>query len=114
VPGGFLCVRSKPVDLLDAPTTTTAPLETVPLADLRPHPRNYRSHPPEQIAHLAESIRANGVYRNVVAARDLTLLAGRGVFEAAAPLGLETIPVRVLPLDPLSPPALKILAGDNL
>src|SRR4029453_8865213 len=45
------------VDLLEPPTTTTAPLETVPLADLRPHPRNYRSPPPEQIAHLAESIR---------------------------------------------------------
>jgi len=92
---------------------TLDPVEPVPLADLRPHPGNYRTHPPEQIAHLAASLSAHGVYRNVVAARDGTLLAGHGVVEAARSLGIDAIPVRRLDLDPSDPRALAILAGDN-
>lgn len=88
-------------------------LETVPVGELRPHPLNYRSHPPDQIEHLARSIRDNGVYRNVVCARDGTLLAGHGVVEACRSLGLEVIPVRRLDLEPMEPRALKVLAGDN-
>src|SRR5262245_8025035 len=85
----------------------------VPPTDLKAPPRNYRSHPEPQLAHLDQSLRTHGVYRNVVAARDLTLLAGHGVVEAAARLGLQAVPVRVLDLDPDEPGALKVLAGDN-
>lgn len=85
----------------------------VPLASLKPHPRNYREHPQEQLEHLAESIRANGFYGNVVAASDLTILKGHGTCLAAAIVGMEKVPTIVLDLDPLSPAALKILAGDN-
>lgn len=85
----------------------------VPLADLSPHPRNYRTHPAEQITHLAASIEEHGFYRNVVAARDLTILAGHGVVEAAATIPVDAVPVIVLDLDPLEAAALKILAGDN-
>jgi len=89
--------------------------EPVPVrvAELRPHPRNYRRHPPEQRRHLAESLRANGTYRNVAAARDLTLLAGHGVWETAREEGIEELPTVLLALDPFEPKAIKILAADN-
>lgn len=89
------------------------PSRLVPIGDLKAHPRNYRRHPPDQVAHLAQSILEHGFYRNVVAARDLTLLAGHGVVQAAATIEVEEVPVIVLDLDPLEPRALVILAGDN-
>jgi ParB-like nuclease domain len=87
--------------------------ETVPLADLRPHPKNYRIHPPDQIAHIAHSLEEFGQYRNVVVARDLTILAGHGVVAAAATLNWRELTVVRIDLDPADPKALKVLAGDN-
>jgi hypothetical protein len=89
------------------------PVSKLPLADLKPHPRNYRQHPPDQITHLAYSIRKHGQYRNIVCAKDLTILGGHGVVLACAEAGLEIVSVVVLPIDPFSPEALQILAGDN-
>ena len=91
----------------------TQTLEVVPLDTLRPHPRNYRTHPATQLTHLRASLQQHGVYRNVVMARDGTLLAGHGVVEAARSLGLTTLPVQRLDLDPEDPRALQILVGDN-
>jgi hypothetical protein len=87
--------------------------EMVALTLLRPHPRNYRSHADDQIAHIKASLQANGFYRNIVIAQDHTILAGHGVVEAAQQLGLTHAPVIRLPLDPMSHAALKILTGDN-
>jgi hypothetical protein len=89
------------------------PVERVLVSKLTPHPRNYRKHPEDQLAHLAASIKANGFYRNVVVARDYTILAGHGTTEAAKKAGLKKVPVVVLDLDPDEPRALKVLAGDN-
>jgi ParB-like chromosome segregation protein Spo0J len=80
---------------------------------LRPHPRNYREHPEDQLAHIIKSIETNGFYRNVVAARDGTILAGHGVVKAATAMGLGEVPVIHLDLDPDDPRAYKIIAGDN-
>jgi ParB family chromosome partitioning protein len=80
---------------------------------LKPHPRNYRHHPPDQIEHLKASLREHGVYRNVVAARDWTILAGHGLVLAAKELGWKAISTAKLDIKPDSPRALKILAGDN-
>ena len=88
-------------------------MEIVSIASLKPHPRNYVSHPKDQIAHISESIREHGIYRNIIIARDGTILAGHGVVEAAKGLGIESIPVRRLDLDPLDPRALKVVVGDN-
>lgn len=88
-------------------------VELVPLADLRPHPRNYRDHPEEQIAHLMESVREHGVFRPILAARDGTILAGHGVARACGRLGIEAVPVSCLDLDPEDPRALKLLVADN-
>lgn len=96
-----------------APAIALPPTELAPLSSLKPHPRNYRAHPEDEIAHLMESIRRNGVYRNVVLARDDVILAGHGVVEAARRLDLEQIPVVRLDLDALEPAALKLLVADN-
>lgn len=52
-------------------------------------------------------------YKPIVIARDGTILAGHGIAEAARPLGIETVPVTRLDLDPDDPKALKILVDDN-
>jgi ParB-like chromosome segregation protein Spo0J len=88
-------------------------VELVPLHELRPHPRNYRQHPEEQLVHLAQSLREHGLYRNVVVAQDGTILAGHGVVAAAPEAGLSEIGVVRLPLGPEDPRALKLLAADN-
>lgn len=88
-------------------------LESVRVSDLRPHPRNYRTHPKDQVDHLIESIREHGFYRNIVIARDGTILAGHGVVQAAQKMGLDYIPVIRLDIDKDDPRALKVLTGDN-
>ncbi len=87
--------------------------QLVELAKLKDHPRNYRTHPDDQIEHIIASIREHGFYRNVVVARGWVILAGHGVVKAARKMKLKKIPIIKLNLDPNSKAALKILAGDN-
>lgn len=87
--------------------------ELVPIDRLRPHPRNYRVHPEDQLAHLEESLREHGFYRPVVVARDFTILAGHGITLAARRIGYQLAPVVRLDLDPDDARSLKVLAGDN-
>lgn len=99
----------------DAPPVDPSlfPIELIPLDDLRPHPRNYRSHPEDQIVHLRQSWLDNGWYKNVVIAEDGTILAGHGICLGARAAGATHAPVRRMPLPADSPRALKILATDN-
>ena len=53
------------------------------IADLRPHPRNYRRHTDRQLALLRESLRIHGQQKPVVITPDGTILAGHGLVEAA-------------------------------
>jgi hypothetical protein len=85
----------------------------VPLDDLTPHPDNYRFHSEFQVDAIAESIRINGMFRNVVTAKDHTILAGHGVALAARKLNLAAIPVIVLPILPDSDEARRVLIADN-
>jgi hypothetical protein len=80
---------------------------------LRPHPKNYREHGPDQLAHIAESLKSHGFYRNVVVSSDGFILAGHGVVQAAKSLGITDVPVVKLPVAHDSKLALKVLAGDN-
>jgi hypothetical protein len=89
------------------------PLEEVALDELKPHKRNYRTHPDDEIEHLMESIQSNGVYRNIVVAQDGTIIAGHGVALAARKLGLTHIPVYRTEYGPDDPRALKLLVSDN-
>jgi hypothetical protein len=91
----------------------TLPLEVVPLASLHAHPRNYQSHPDDELTHLRHSLTTHGWYKNAVIAEDDTILAGHGVITAAMQLGWTHGPVRRLPLPPDHPEALKVLVGDN-
>lgn len=88
-------------------------VEIVPIGSLSPHPENYKTHPDDQLEHLAQSIREHGVYRNVVVARDGTILAGHGVVLALRRLGVTRVPVKRLDLGPLDARAKKVLAADN-
>lgn len=87
--------------------------EDVALDMLKPHPRNYQAHPDDELAHLKESITAHGFYRNVVIARDGTILAGHGVVEAARQLGYTHVPAVRVDYAPDDPRALKLLVSDN-
>lgn len=91
----------------------TRQTELVPIDTLKPHPRNYKKHPEDQLAHIRESLKQFGFYRNVVITRDNTILAGHGVVEAARQAGVTEAPVFRLDLDPDDPAALKVLALDN-
>tara|TARA_R110002020_G_scaffold128694_4_gene288404 strand:+ start:1677 stop:2402 length:726 start_codon:yes stop_codon:yes gene_type:complete len=81
--------------------------------ELTPHPQNYREHPQDQIAHIVRSIEEHGFYRNVVVAKDNTILAGHGVVQAAQQLGMKEIPVVKLNIKADTTQALKLLAADN-
>jgi ParB/Sulfiredoxin domain len=89
------------------------PTAVVPVEDLRPHPRNYQSHPADQLDQLARSIELHGVFRNVVTARGNVILAGHGVVLALRRMGYTHVPVVRLDVDPLAPEALHVLAADN-
>lgn len=97
----------------DGAAETRLPLQIVSVARLKDHPRNYRTHPPDQLAHIQESLRLHGLYRNIVVARDDTILAGHGVVQAIRGMGWLQVPVLRRDLDPMDPIALKLLAGDN-
>lgn len=85
----------------------------VPIDQLKPHPRNYRQHPDDQLEHIIFSIKTYGFYRSIIACKDGTILAGHGLVEAAKKIKVETVPVVFLDLDQNDPRALKILIGDN-
>jgi ParB-like chromosome segregation protein Spo0J len=70
-------------------------IEERALADLRPHPRNYRRHPESQLAVLRESLRVHGQQKPVVIQPDGTILAGHALIEAARAEGLSAIAVHV-------------------
>ena len=89
------------------------PPSMVETDSLNPHPRNYRSHPEDQLDHLAQSLKDNGFYRPVVIAKDNTILAGHGIVQAAKRLEMNKVPVIQLPIGPDDPKALKVLTGDN-
>jgi hypothetical protein len=95
------------------PKNFTLPIEIVPISELKPHPRNYRKHPKEQLKHIVESIKENKIYRNIVIAKDNTILAGHGVIEGLQILDATEAPCIRLDIDFDSPEALKVLAGDN-
>lgn len=68
------------------------------VSDLRPHERNYRKHPPEQLTVLARSLQRFGQLKPIRAMRDAdgkggTILAGHGVWEAAKTAGWTSINV---------------------
>lgn len=66
-----------------------------PLEWFRPNDENYRGHPEAQVELLRGSLREFGVFKNVVAREDGTVLAGHGIIAAAKAEGIATLPVHV-------------------
>lgn len=87
--------------------------EMAAVDSLTPHPRNYRKHGVDQLAHIMASIKEHGFYKNVVIAKDSTILAGHGAVLAAKELGIKEIPIVRLDVGPNDRRAMKILTGDN-
>ena len=87
--------------------------ELVDIKQLKPHPRNYQTHPEYQLRHIQKSIETHGFYRNVVVAKDYTILAGHGVVEASQRMGIDKIPVHIVDVEPDDAKAIQILTGDN-
>tara|TARA_R110002167_G_scaffold122035_3_gene300486 strand:- start:11292 stop:11960 length:669 start_codon:yes stop_codon:yes gene_type:complete len=88
-------------------------IEYLAVSELKPHPKNYREHPDDQLEHIIQSIKDNGHYRNVVVSKDNVILAGHGVVKASSKMGLKTIPVVRLDVPHDDPKATKVLTGDN-
>jgi ParB-like chromosome segregation protein Spo0J len=83
------------------------------ISELKPHPENYQLHPDSQLDQIEASIRQHGFYRNVVVAKDKTILAGHGVVQAAKRMGKKRVPVIQLDIDSTDPKALKVMTSDN-
>ena len=64
-----------------------------PIADLKPDPRNARTHPKRQVEQLCASIRSFGFTNPVLVDEAGVLIAGHGRLRAAKELGLATVPV---------------------
>jgi ParB/RepB/Spo0J family partition protein len=60
--------------------------------DLKPDPRNARTHSPKQIQKLAASIKEFGFIVPVLVDAQGTILAGHARVEAAKQLGMDRVP----------------------
>jgi ParB-like nuclease domain len=69
-----------------------AAIESMPVARLRPHPNNARTHSKKQIRQIADSIRQFGFTNPVLIGEDGDILAGHGRVEAVKLLGLVSVP----------------------
>jgi ParB-like chromosome segregation protein Spo0J len=67
-------------------------VETVSLEELRPWPRNARTHSRKQIRQIAASIRCFGFTNPVLIDGENRILAGHGRVEAAREIGMPTAP----------------------
>lgn len=76
-------------------TTSAAPRmgPVTTLRELRPDPKNARTHTPRNIEMLADSLRAVGAGRSIVIDEEGEILAGNGLCEAAAEAGITKVQV---------------------
>ena len=63
-----------------------------PIADLKPYPRNARTHSKKQIRQIAKSIQEFGFTNPILIDAEGGIIAGHGRIEAAGLLGLEEVP----------------------
>lgn len=68
----------------------------IPVADIKPNPRNTRTHSSRQIKEIAESIRRLGFGAPLLVDENSVLIAGEGRWKAAKLLNLKEIPAIVI------------------
>lgn len=64
----------------------------LPTGELKPYPKNAKRHPPEQVEHIANSIRAFGFRQPIVIDADNVVVIGHGRLMAAKKLGMDSVP----------------------
>jgi len=64
----------------------------LPIEEIKPNPRNVRTHSKAQVRQIAESLRACGFCAPVLVDETLTLIAGHGRLMAAKLVGMTEIP----------------------
>ena len=67
------------------------------LAELKPHPRNARTHPAEQVAKIAELMRRFGWTNPVLLDEQDVIIAGHGRVAAGQSIGIEECPTITIP-----------------
>jgi hypothetical protein len=67
-------------------------VEVMPIANLRPYPRNARTHSRKQIKQIANSIQRFGFTNPVLISDENEIVAGHGRVEAAKLIGYSTVP----------------------
>jgi DNA modification methylase len=73
-------------------TVQALAIESMPVAGLRPHRGNARTHSKKQIQQIVDSIRQFGFTNPVLVGENGEIIAGHGRVEAAKLLGLEKVP----------------------
>jgi ParB-like chromosome segregation protein Spo0J len=89
-------------------TVTYLGQKEVPVYDLKPHPDNPNRG---DVNSIAESLEQFGQYRSIVATKDMTVLAGHHVLQAAKNIGLKTIRVELV--DATDSEAKRMMLADN-
>src|ERR1700722_7288036 len=67
-------------------------IEFVPMAQLKPNPRNAKKHPDHQVALIAENFEGLGVIQPIVIDENGMIICGHGRFEAGKKIGLTHLP----------------------
>ena len=86
-------------------------IETVKISELKPHPRNPRTHPDAALERLAKSIKEYGWTNPVLVSEEGYILAGHARIKAAEKAGIKEVPIIRLPLK--GDRALAYLLADN-
>lgn len=67
------------------------------IADIRPHPKNFKIYGNEELPQdFLDSIRANGILVPLIINEDNTIISGHRRWRAAQSVGMETVPVEIV------------------
>lgn len=61
--------------------------------EIKPYEKNAKKHPPEQVEHIANSIKEFGYQQPLVVDKDNVLVIGHGRLLASKKLGIGKVPV---------------------
>ena len=71
----------------------------ISIGDIRPHPDNYKIHPPEQLRSLKASLKTFSWTTPIKANLEGFIIAGHGMYQAALEEGYTHVPVEFCALD---------------
>jgi DNA modification methylase len=93
--------ETSPLSRREEITVPLSSISELPIAQLKPYPRNARTHSPKQIRQLARSITEFGFTNPVLIDETGMILAGHGRVEAAKQLDWSTVPcIRIEHMSP--------------